>query len=107
MANQASRSSGAACVACKTLSLLGGSCIRWNRLPLLGNEKTIHVFDPPTQIGGGTKIQPLLDREREIGYIVLMNEQAVQYSEQNETDEEVMVTQIAPAPMVERAFRLL
>lgn len=36
-----------------------------------------------------------------------MNEQSVQYSEQNETDEEVTVTQIAPAPMVERAFRLL
>src|SRR6202521_616623 len=36
-----------------------------------------------------------------------MNEQSVQYSEQNEADEEVSVAQIAPAPMVERAFRLL
>jgi DNA-binding IclR family transcriptional regulator len=36
-----------------------------------------------------------------------MNEQSVQYSEQNEADEEVMVTQVSPAPMVERAFRLL
>ena len=36
-----------------------------------------------------------------------MNEQSVQYSEQNEIDEEATVTQVAPAPMVERAFRLL
>ena len=36
-----------------------------------------------------------------------MNEQSVQYSEQNEADEEVVATQVAPAPMVERAFRLL
>jgi DNA-binding IclR family transcriptional regulator len=49
----------------------------------------------------------LLDREREIGYTVLMNEQSVQYSEQNEADEAAVPAQIAPAPMVERAFRLL
>src|SRR5260370_21433735 len=36
-----------------------------------------------------------------------MNEHSVQYSEQNEADEEVSVAQVAPAPMVERAFRLL
>jgi IclR family transcriptional regulator, KDG regulon repressor len=36
-----------------------------------------------------------------------MNERSVQYSEQNEADEEVTTTQVAPAPMVERAFRLL
>src|SRR5579859_777850 len=36
-----------------------------------------------------------------------MNEQSVQYSEQNESGEEVAPAQIAPAPMVERAFRLL
>ncbi|HEY6540998.1 MAG TPA: IclR family transcriptional regulator [Ktedonobacteraceae bacterium] len=36
-----------------------------------------------------------------------MNEQSVQYGEQNETDEEVVATQVVPAPMVERAFRLL
>ncbi|HEU0002451.1 MAG TPA: IclR family transcriptional regulator [Ktedonobacteraceae bacterium] len=34
-----------------------------------------------------------------------MNEQTVRYSEQNETDEGA--AQVAPAPMVERAFRLL
>ena len=36
-----------------------------------------------------------------------MNEQSVQYSEQNEADEATSPAQIAPAPMVERAFRLL
>ena len=36
-----------------------------------------------------------------------MNEQSVQYSEQNEADEETTAAQIGPAPMVERAFRLL
>ena len=36
-----------------------------------------------------------------------MNEQSVQYGEQNEADEEITATQVAPAPMVERAFRLL
>lgn len=37
-----------------------------------------------------------------------MNEQSVQYSEQHEADEEVVAAkQEAPAPMVERAFRLL
>jgi DNA-binding IclR family transcriptional regulator len=51
--------------------------------------------------------ESMLDTEREIGYTVLMNEQSVQYSEQNETDEATTTAQIAPAPMVERAFRLL
>ncbi len=36
-----------------------------------------------------------------------MNEQSVQYGEQNEIDEVAVAAQIAPAPMVERAFRLL
>ena len=36
-----------------------------------------------------------------------MNEQSVQYSEQNEADEAATTAHIAPAPMVERAFRLL
>src|SRR5579859_5041006 len=36
-----------------------------------------------------------------------MNEQSVQYSEQNEADEDNVPAQVAPAPMVERAFRLL
>src|SRR5260370_33963916 len=36
-----------------------------------------------------------------------MNEHSVQYSEQNEADEETISAQVAPAPMVERAFRLL
>jgi len=36
-----------------------------------------------------------------------MNEQSVQYGEQNETDEVAVQAAIAPAPMVERAFRLL
>jgi len=51
--------------------------------------------------------ESILDREREIGYTVLMNERSVQYSEQNEADEATASAQIAPAPMVERAFRLL
>ena len=51
--------------------------------------------------------ETILDRRGEIGYTVLMKEQSVQYSEQNENDEEVSAAQIAPAPMVERAFRLL
>ncbi|HET8841169.1 MAG TPA: IclR family transcriptional regulator [Ktedonobacteraceae bacterium] len=36
-----------------------------------------------------------------------MDEQLIQYSEQNNIDEATMGTQVAPAPMVERAFRLL
>ncbi len=36
-----------------------------------------------------------------------MNEQSVQYGEQNEAEEDGVPAQIAPAPMVERAFRLL
>ncbi len=53
------------------------------------------------------RAEALLDRARQIGYTVLMNEQSVQYSEQNEASEESAPAQIAPAPMVERAFRLL
>src|SRR5712692_6505529 len=41
MVNQASRSSGEACVACRTLPPLGGSCIHWNRQPLVGHGKTM------------------------------------------------------------------
>ncbi len=51
--------------------------------------------------------ESILDREREIGYTVLMNEQSVQYSEQSEAGEATIPAQVAPAPMVERAFRLL
>ncbi|HEY7415938.1 MAG TPA: IclR family transcriptional regulator [Ktedonobacteraceae bacterium] len=42
-----------------------------------------------------------------LNYTVPMNEQSIQYGEQNKMDEEIAVTQVAPAPMVERAFRLL
>lgn len=36
-----------------------------------------------------------------------MSEHQIHYGEQNITDEEIVVAQVAPAPMVERAFRLL
>src|SRR6266571_2332148 len=48
-----------------------------------------------------------LDVERKVDYTVHMKEQSVQYSEQNETPEGTTSTPVAPAPMVERAFRLL
>src|SRR5712691_12685190 len=49
----------------------------------------------------------LLDREGEVGYTVHMKERLVQYGEQNETGEGTTPEQVASAPMVERAFRLL
>lgn len=49
----------------------------------------------------------LLDREREVGYNVHMKEQSVQYGEQSEAREGIASAQELPAPMVERAFRLL
>jgi DNA-binding IclR family transcriptional regulator len=49
----------------------------------------------------------LLDREGEFGYTVHMKERSVQYSEQNEIGEGAAPAQVASAPMVERAFRLL
>src|SRR5438067_2045751 len=48
-----------------------------------------------------------LDVERKVDYTVHMKEQSVQDSEQNEADEGTMSAQELPAPMVERAFRLL
>ncbi|HET7638583.1 MAG TPA: IclR family transcriptional regulator [Ktedonobacteraceae bacterium] len=49
----------------------------------------------------------LLDIEREVDYTVRMNEQSVRYGEQNTMSEQHVTTQELPAPMVERAFRLL
>src|SRR5437667_3038750 len=49
----------------------------------------------------------LFDIEREIGYTVHMKEQSVQYEEQNKERKASASMQVAPAPMVERAFRLL
>src|SRR2546423_10827460 len=49
----------------------------------------------------------LLDVERKVDYTVHMKEQSVQYSEQNEAPEGTPLAQELPAPMVERAFRLL
>src|SRR5712691_11712071 len=48
-----------------------------------------------------------LDREGEVGYTVHMKERPVQYGEQNEAGEGTTPEQVASAPMVERAFRLL
>src|SRR6266550_7266603 len=50
---------------------------------------------------------PSLDVERKVDYTVRMKEQSVQYSEQNKAQERTASTQELPAPMVERAFRLL
>jgi DNA-binding IclR family transcriptional regulator len=52
-------------------------------------------------------VKSLLDREREVGYNVHMKEQSVQYGEQSEAREGIALAQELPAPMVERAFRLL
>src|ERR1700736_21079 len=49
----------------------------------------------------------LLDVERKVDYTVRMKEQSVQYREQNEARERTALAQELPAPMVERAFRLL
>jgi IclR family KDG regulon transcriptional repressor len=49
----------------------------------------------------------LFDIEREIGYTVHMKEQSVRYEEHSEARETSASTPVAPAPMVERAFRLL
>ena len=49
----------------------------------------------------------LFDIEREIGYTVHMKEQSVRYEEQNKERETSESAPVAPAPMVERAFRLL
>src|SRR5437764_14686415 len=49
----------------------------------------------------------ILDLFPKIGYAVLMEEQIVQYSEQVDTNEETTTLPVLPAPMVERAFRLL
>src|SRR6266480_14485 len=49
----------------------------------------------------------LLDVERKVDYTVHMKEQSVQDSEQNKAQERTTSTQELPAPMVERAFRLL
>jgi IclR family transcriptional regulator, KDG regulon repressor len=49
----------------------------------------------------------LLDIEREDDYIVHMKEQSVRYGEQNKMRGENVPAQEQPAPMVERAFRLL
>src|SRR5256714_2135002 len=48
-----------------------------------------------------------LDIERKADYTVHMEEQLVQDSEQNKGPERTAPVQVAPAPMVERAFRLL
>jgi len=48
-----------------------------------------------------------LDVERKVDYTVRMKEQSVQDSEQNKAQERTASTQESPAPMVERAFRLL
>src|SRR6266705_4322988 len=48
-----------------------------------------------------------LDVERKVDYTVRMKEQSVRYSEQNEAPEGIALAQELPAPMVERAFRLL
>jgi DNA-binding IclR family transcriptional regulator len=48
-----------------------------------------------------------LDAERKVDYTVHMKEQSVQDSEQNEAQERTALAQESPAPMVERAFRLL
>src|SRR5437660_9838682 len=48
-----------------------------------------------------------LDVERKVDYTVRMKEQSVQDSEQNKAQERAASTQELPAPMVERAFRLL
>jgi len=52
-------------------------------------------------------MKSFLTTKGSLRYTVLMNEQSVQYNEQHEADEEIVVTQGTPAPMVERAFRLL
>src|SRR5713226_3020776 len=52
-------------------------------------------------------MKSFLTTKGSLSYTVLMKEQYIQYSEQNEADVEIVVTQGAPAPMVERAFRLL
>src|SRR6266581_3645370 len=49
----------------------------------------------------------LFDIEREIGYTVHMKEQSVRNEEHNGAHETSASTPVAPAPMVERAFRLL
>src|SRR6266487_2161751 len=49
----------------------------------------------------------LFDIEREIGYTVHMKEQSVRNEEHNGARETSASTPVAPAPMVERAFRLL
>src|SRR5438876_1682495 len=49
----------------------------------------------------------LFDIEREICYTVHMKEHTVRYEEQNKERETSASTPVAPAPMVERAFRLL
>ncbi len=48
-----------------------------------------------------------LDIFPKFGYSVLMEEQAVQYSEQTDGYQETTTAPVVPAPMVERAFRLL
>src|SRR5437764_2188083 len=48
-----------------------------------------------------------LDIERKVDYTVRMKEQSVQDSEQNKAQERTTSTPELPAPMVERAFRLL
>ena len=48
-----------------------------------------------------------LDVERKVDYTVHMKEQSVQDSEQNKAQERTTSTPELPAPMVERAFRLL
>jgi DNA-binding IclR family transcriptional regulator len=48
-----------------------------------------------------------LDTPTKIRYPVLMEEQIVQYDEQFHTGEETQAVPTTPAPMVERAFRLL
>lgn len=52
-------------------------------------------------------MKQFLTKKNSLSYTVLMKEQSVQYNEQNETNKEIGAAQIAPAPMVERAFRLL
>ena len=49
----------------------------------------------------------LLDVERKVDYTVHMKEHSVQYSEQYKIPEGTALAQELPAPMVERAFRLL
>src|SRR5260370_41762853 len=48
-----------------------------------------------------------LDKPLPIDYAVLMKEQKVQYSEPTYTQQESTPASVSPAPMVERAFRLL